>query len=182
MNVTLIPADKSSLKQIKELYIKAFPADERAPFWLLRRKACRGKAEMLTANENGKFIGFVYIVTHKDLAYLFYLAVSSNERGKGYGTAILDRIKEHYKGKRIFLAREELDKTFDNYDKRLKRCKFYQKNGFENLPLKIKEASVTYDVMGIGGSINPGEYALLIKNWLGKLFFSIIPMKMFSEN
>ncbi len=175
-------AGKTIQRQCKKLYLTAFPKEERAPFWLIRSRAKSGRAEMLAAYDENEFVGFAYMVCHKDLTYLFYLAVMENMRGKGYGSKILEAIKSRYRGKRIFLAREQLDKTADNFAQRISRHQFYRRNGFEDLPCQIKEASVVYDVMGIGGNVSAEEYDALISSWAGKFLTKIVDMKIIENN
>ncbi len=183
MNITLIDNvfNKSIRKKLKKLYITAFPAEERAPFFLIMSRAKKGKAKMLAAYDGEKFIGFAYMVCYKDLAYLFYLAVEESKRGMGYGGKILSAVKEKYSGSRIFLAREQLDKNADNYSQRVNRHEFYLHNGFKDLPCQIKEANVIYDVMGIGGSVSADEYDILITSWAGKFLRKIIDMRIIEK-
>lgn len=171
-------AIKSDYGQIKPLYRQAFPKEERAPFFLIKKKTLQGKSELLVAEDNGEFVGFAYMVCHEDLAYIFYLAIDENKRGKGYGSKILQELKTYYSGKRIFLAREQLDSSAPNYEQRLKRHEFYLKNGFEDLPYKLKEASVVYDIMGIGGTVTAAEYDALISGWAGTLMRKLIDMRI----
>lgn len=174
-------SNKTIRKKIKKLYLTAFPAEERAPFFLIMSKARNENGEMLAAYDGEKFIGFVYMVCYKDLAYLFYLAVEGGERGKGYGGKILSAVKEKYSGKRIFLAREQLDKNAENYSQRVSRRNFYLHNGFTDLPCLIKEASVVYDVMSIGGSVSAEEYDALITAWIGKFLRKIVDMRIIEK-
>ncbi len=170
--------EKETLKKIKKLYAGAFPREERAPFFMLVSKARKGRGDMLAAKDNGEFIGLAYTICHKDLVYIFYLAVESGRRGKGYGGKILSKLKEIYSEKRIFLAREQLDENSDNYEQRLSRHKFYLSNGFKDLDCRIKEANVIYDVMGIGGEVAAKEYETLITKWGGWLIVKLIDMKI----
>lgn len=161
---------------IEELYVESFPAAERAPYRLMLRTIKKGRAEMLVAIENEEMVGFSYMVCNETLAYIFYLAVREDLRGKGFGSVLLTDMKERYKGKKLFLAREQLDESADNYEQRKKRVQFYQKNGFVDLPCKIKEASVIFAVMGIGGNVSAKEYHDLIVKWGGWLKTRILDM------
>ncbi|NLT10151.1 MAG: GNAT family N-acetyltransferase, partial [Ruminococcus sp.] len=164
-----------SLEWIKTLYLEAFPANERAPFWILKRRAKQGKADLYEIVDGDVKVGMAYVVTYSDMAYLFYFAVDRSLRGKQYGTRALGAILEQYKGKRIFLALENWNEQCDNKEQRLKRHDFYLKCGLEDLPYKLKEAKVTYSIMGVGGKVEPDEYKQLIGNYLG------FPMKYFIE-
>lgn len=171
-------ARKGDYARIKRLYKSAFPKAERVPFFILKRKAFSGRADMLAARENGIFIGFLYLVCYKDLVYLFYFAIDGKQRGKGYGSRFLQQLKGRYKGRRLFLAREQLEETAANYQQRINRRGFYLKNGFLDMPCQIKEASVIYDVMGIGGTVTAKEYDELILNWGGRLIKGMIGMSL----
>lgn len=176
MAITLKKAE--NYKEIKELYKSAFPPEERAPFFVLRRRAEQGKAEMLEARDGDKFAGLAYMVCLRDMAYIFYLAVAPDMRGMGCGSAILGELRERYAGKRLFLAREQLDEAAENYEQRLRRHDFYLHNGFEDKRFKIKEASVVYDAMGIGGDVSEQEYRELIDRWGGRLMRRLIDMRV----
>lgn len=178
MNIILKKATKDDYKFIKPLYISAFPAEERPPFFILKGKAKKGKGDIIAVYDGHIFVGFASLICYLDMAYLFFLAVCEDKRGRGYGSVILDELKKKYDGKRLFLAREMLDENSENYGERVKRHSFYIKNGFIDLPIKIKESTVVYDVMGIGGSIGAKEYDELISSWSGKLLKRIIDMRI----
>jgi len=172
--ITLEPYRKEFEKQYKALYLTAFPAEERAPWLLLKRRAGQGRAEALAAMDGGSFAGMAYVVISGDTVYLFYLAVEENRRGQGTGGQIISALRERYPDKRIYLAREQLDESAENYPQRESRHRFYLANGFQDWGAQIKEGPVTYDVMGIGKPVTPAEYRRLITGWAGRfagLFF-----------
>jgi GNAT superfamily N-acetyltransferase len=110
----------------------------------------------------------------------FFLAVEEKERGKGYGSKILSFLKERYKGKSIFLAMEEMDERAKNYEERVKRQRFYQKNGLHPIPLKIQEGTVIYDVCA-SGEVNREDYTLMMEEYLGRKKCQKLPIKMYEE-
>ena len=179
--MTLEHADKKDLDIVRKLYIRAFPKEERMPFFLIKRGVRRGAEEILIAKEDGVFLGFACLVCDGDLAYLFYFAIDDTKRGKGNGSRILEELKKRYRGKRLFLAREQLDEQADHYEQRMKRHAFYLKNGFVDLPCQMREASVVYDVLGIGGTVKPAEYERLMDRWCGKWIRRMIRMSI-TEN
>lgn len=181
MNLTIEPASRRDMKEIKRLYLSAFPREERAPFFVIRRRAERKAAVMLAARDGGEFVGFCYIVTHKKLAYLLYFAVDKSKRGMGYGTAILERLIEIYRGSKLFLAREQLDENAENYTERVNRHRFYLHSGFADLPGHIKELNVVYDIMGIGGAVSAAEYDALITPWAGSFMKKRLDLRLFGE-
>ena len=99
--------NRSELSQIREIYLEAFPSDERAPFQMLVKRAKKGKAEMFSLIHEGELCGMTYIVRYRDMAYVFYLAVSKEKRGMGLGTKAMKAILERYKDSRVFIALED---------------------------------------------------------------------------
>lgn len=152
--------------KISRLYKTAFPADERAPMWLLAMKSEKDYVDFWGIYSDSKWAGLAYVISEGTASYLFYLALSENLRGKGLGSKALQSLKKHYAAQRLFLALEQLDKSADNYGERIRRRNFYLKNGLKPLPLTIREATVTYDVMGTG-EIAPEEYESMMKKYLG---------------
>ena len=174
-------AKSEDMQKVKRLYLSAFPKEERPPFFLLRRGLKRQGGQLLIAKENDVFIGFAYLVGTRDLGYLFFFAIHEHYRGLGYGSEVLRLLKEEYAHGRLFLARETLDTCADNYDQRRRRHSFYLRNGFQDLPCQIREGAVTFDVMGIGGQIDPLEYTDLMDAWGGKWLRKLFPMTMIIE-
>lgn len=155
------------MSKIEALYLTAFPKEERAPIDALRRSIAKKKAEMLMATDEGEFIGFVYMICDKKLAYIGYLAIDDSKRRQGYGSEVLTALKERYSDKKLFLAREQLEEDAPNYQERLNRVAFYEKNEFVTWPFKIREAKVIYNAMGIGEMITAKEYHKLMCKWCG---------------
>lgn len=180
--MTLDIATKEDYAWVKRLYKSAFPKEERAPFYMLKRRAIQGRGELLIARKDEKLIGFAYLLTYRDLVYLFYFAIHEEVRGSGYGSRILQTLKDRYAGKRFFLAREQLDKSADNYDQRVQRHGFYLKNGLSDLPIRLKEGNVVYDVMGVNGNVTAKEYDELITSWSGRLIKKLVDMRIIEDD
>ena len=175
-----IKEDKIHMEKVKRLYHTAFPADERAPFSMLMRGEKKDNIDFFSCLDGEEWIGLLYVVNYLDMSYIFYFAVDDDKRGRGYGTAILKGAQEKYKGRRLFLAIEELDEKYDNYSQRVSRLHFYENAGFVRTGQKMQEGKVIYDLMGIGGRISNKEYRRLIKSFAGivMLFFT---MKILEE-
>ncbi len=153
-------------REISRLYRTAFPADERAPMWYMALKAENENVDFWGIYADGEWVGLAYVISEGSASYLFYLAMSEDRRGKGLGSRAMQSLLIHYEGQRIFLALEQLDESADNFEERQRRRKFYMRNGLKPLPLTIREATVTYDVMGTG-SVKPEEYESMMKKYLG---------------
>ena len=131
-------------RQIKQLYIKCFPKNERFPFWILKRCSKKNNIFFYAVSDNDELIGMVYIINCSEFIYLMYLAVDENKRGNGYGTEILKDLKKKYET--IILSIEGQDKEEQN-EKKKKRKEFYLKNGFYETNNFIEDNGVKYEVL-----------------------------------
>lgn len=178
MQLIKVSTEIADYKSIKKLYKKAFPRNERAPFFLLMKKAKLSAADFWALYDEEKWVGLVYVIKSTGLAYIFYLAIKESERGRGYGRKAMDMIKSQYSGCRIFLALEQLDRAASNYEQRVSRHSFYEKCGLSDLPYKLKEATVVYAIMGVGGAVEPEEYRRMMENYMGRLLVRLIDMRI----
>ncbi len=135
--------NKELAKQAKAIYLEAFPRTERMPWWILKLMA-RRKALMLAGyTDMGKLCGMTYHIETQNAVMVLYLAIDGNQRGHGYGSALLSCLRENYRDKAILLHIEPVDDpTAANAEERRRRLAFYQKNGF---------CDTGYDVTEIGG-------------------------------
>ncbi len=168
-------------KELKAIFLEAFPPEERPPYWFLRRKADSPGVEMSALYDGEKPVGFIYLIKGGELAYLFLLAVKSGERGRGYGRQAMELITEKYRGSKLFLALERMDDGAENYTQRLRRHRFYESCGLRDLPYRVKEANVVYDMMGMGGTVKPEEYLMLMDGFTGRFIRRLIGMKLLAR-
>lgn len=165
----------------RRLYRDAFPPDERAPFFMLARKAEKGLADWWGIYEGDEWTGFFYVVADARLAYVFYFAIDGQKRGRGCGTRALAALRAQYEGSRIFLAAEAIDPEAENYAERVRRKRFYLRGGMEELHTCVQEGSVVYELLGMGGRVSGREYSRLIRKWAGPLLSRMVVMKMLPE-
>ena len=165
-------------KQIKKLYKSAFPRNERAPFFLLMRRTGNGRDSFNAVIKNGEFIGLVYTISTEKLVYIFFLALTEDKRGKGYGSEILERIQNTNQNKAIMLLVEDTDDTgADNYEERIKRLNFYISNGFKRLNIKVNEAGVDYEILGTKDSVSSADFFGIMRDWVGGVLFKFLYKK-----
>lgn len=144
MNLKYIDYFKSNYRnEIKNIYVNSFPKEERFPFGILKHCAKEENVEFNVILDNNKVIGMEYVIKYEDVAYLMYLAVCENQRGKGYGSKILeDLTKKH---KTIILSIERPNDDL-NSDKEIRK-KFYLKNGFFETNKFIKDNGIEYEIL-----------------------------------
>lgn len=170
---------KEHKKEIKKLYKAAFPFDERFPLPFLKWKARGSDVDFSAVLDNGKFIGFSYTLESENFLYVYYLAVCEELRSRGYGSKILQAIKDKKPHRTVTLAIEDMSKTdAPNYDQRLRRLKFYQANGFQRLNLKINEVGVDLELLGTDDTVSYDEFMKMMKKFLGTPYFKFIYRKM----
>lgn len=168
---------RTDYQNIKQLFLQAFPKEERPPFFLLKNKAGKGKGTFLVIEEGKEFLGFFHLVVSDDLVYLAFFAMKAECRSHGYGSQALVQLKEHYQGRKILIAREKLDPSADNYAMRVRRYGFYCRNGFQDLPCEIIEGRVHYDAMSTA-KVKPEEYNRLVQEWGSTWLTKIVVLKM----
>lgn len=162
------PATKADMPSIKRLYTLAFPRGERKPFWLVRRKGAKGQADILAIEENG-FAGFAVNLPYKDMVMINYFAIDPGIQSKGLGSRSLQKICEMYDGRRLLLEIERPDESAPNNAQRLRRKKFYLKNGWDDANIHVRVFGVDMELMTYKCSVTYDEYAELYKNVFGSL-------------
>ena len=72
-----ICAEEKQWKEIKTIYMEAFPKRERKPYFALRHSVKTKKAVVMAATEGEQVLGFIVLIPYKDMVMADYLAVSS---------------------------------------------------------------------------------------------------------
>lgn len=100
-------------KDVCRLMRTAFPQNEQIPMWLLRVLAFRKNVNFRVFYEDDQLCGILYTAENDKYIFVLYLAVNDQIRSKGYGTKILDWLKQST-GKIIVLNVESLDPSAEN--------------------------------------------------------------------
>lgn len=163
-------------KDIKELMKKVFPKNELIPFSFLTLKSKRKNVEFNSYYDNNKLIGISYLIISNNLIFILYLGVNPSSQSKGYGSKILEDIKNKYSNKEITLNIETLDINSNNYNERLKRLKFYSKNGFNPTKYILKD-DIDYLILSTSNNFNKEEYLKILKKYSLGFFAPKIEIK-----
>ena len=140
-------------KDIRPLFLSAFPEDERPPANIYFKNFKKDINQLFGFYDGDTFIGFASVTFYKDICYLFFLAVKEEQRDKGYGSKIISILKEIFKDYVLLICYEEVDEKYPDYENRLRREKFYVRNGFIKNPLKTNEFGVIFQSAYIGKHI-----------------------------
>ena len=174
----ILNANPKPWKEIKEIYIEAFPKSERKPFFTVRRSVNKGKALLLTAMENEALRGFVLVIPYKNMVMVDYLAVSSKTRSRGTGSKIMQDVCRFFPGNKIDLLIERPDDTAENKDQRIARRRFYFQNGFTSSNIYITGRSGNMEILNFGGAVSKQEYMEVQQYALGKLMFRLSGIRL----
>ena len=168
MNSALVTTVCKDIKELRRLYDASFPDDERIPFDRVLSSLSQDRVMKAYYDEND-LVGLTVVFLCDDLAYLSYICVEENIRHKGYGSQIIEYIKEEYKDYRIVLDIEEIIKDSDNYIERVKRKEFYLNNGFKESGVFYYFYHVNYELLVWNGEIFKEDWQKIIEKHWGKI-------------
>lgn len=132
-------------RSVKTLLESAFPPEELIPLWLMKVMAKRRGVSFLAFYDADCFVATTYLVEFRSFLFVFYLAVSPDVRGNGYGSCILEWIKAHSVGKNIAIDVEALGDG-DNITK-LRRIEFYRREGITDTGYRLYDNGVKYMIL-----------------------------------
>ena len=159
-----IDENTNNLEEIKQLYMDAFPFEERIPFYIMVLVGNDNGVEFLSIYDDDTWLGFIHTLVGDELSYIFYFAIDNRLRRSGYGSKILHEYKKIHP--RLSLAIEPIEENSDNIKQRRKRLEFYKKNGFETLDTKVVEMGIEFELMGAKGmEIKESDYKKLVKKF-----------------
>ena len=159
-----IDENTKNLEEIKQLYMDAFPFEERIPFYIMVLVGNDRGVEFLSIYDDDTWLGFIHTLVGEKLSYIFYFAIDGGLRQSGYGSKIIREYKKIHP--KLSLAIEPIEEDSDNIKQRKKRLAFYEKNGFETLDTKVVEMGVEFELMGAKGmEIKESDYKSLVKKF-----------------
>ena len=88
--------DPNIRRQVRDLYLRAFPNEERLPWWVLFLNSCRRDIDLTAWLDGDRFCGFTASATVEGLHFLLFFAVTEDCRSQGYGSAILQAIQAQH--------------------------------------------------------------------------------------
>lgn len=162
---------KTQMKDLKRLYQDAFPASEKKPFWLIRKKQREGITEILgLVNEENRLVGEIITIEWQDLLLVDYFAIVEDVRGQGCGAQALHLLQERYKDKRILLEIETPKVPCENIQERVRRKRFYQSCGMESMDYHVGLFGVEMEIMTYQCQVSFDEYHDIFIGVYGKHF------------
>ena len=120
MTVEIVPSSFEELRMITELDRAAFGVD-RWNFLDFISVLQDPTAKSFSAYADGYFAGFASVYEDEGEVWISTIAVASEKRGKGIGSALLKRCEKAFETDRVFLNADETNEEL---------LRFYQKRGY----------------------------------------------------
>lgn len=161
-----VTRDAPWFPQVKALYESAFPANERISIKHLLDDKIKREFWAFFDKEDGenaaapKFCGFSNSITHGSITNIVYFAVVPELRSRGYGSQILQVIREQHPDTRIVvdIEVEEDSKDAEELERRNRRREFYTRNGFDSSPFDYVWQGEHYRLLSAGGTVTEKEF------------------------
>ena len=131
----------------KALYEEAFPPIERIDYALLGGCIKNGKAELFAYRDGDEYVGFAFVLLPASYVYLLFCATRKDLRSRGYGSAVLKKLRRRYPGKAIVLDIEPLSDEADNSAERYRRYMFYKNNGFSDTGYEMRDDTGIFRIL-----------------------------------
>ncbi|MCL2828907.1 MAG: GNAT family N-acetyltransferase [Oscillospiraceae bacterium] len=176
-----IKYDKEGFHHIKALYGSAFPRQEQAPLGFLINQTKKDTVRFDAYYDGDVFVGLTYTISSGDMTYLWYLATRSDLRSKGYGSQIMQHLRELYPNNRIALNLDAQDETASDSEIRKKRKEFYIRNGYTPTGYLCMFHGNRLDVMSINGNVTSNEFLSIFRDYFGPIMYFFARPKIISQ-
>ncbi|MCD8395240.1 MAG: GNAT family N-acetyltransferase [Bacteroidales bacterium] len=163
MELVKITSDFDHMELLDRIAREAFPPEEYIAPAELARMAENGPLEFFALKDGEAIIGFMVTMTHEEMAYLFFLAVDSDCRSKGYGGQALALFALHYPNMTHIVDLERPDIKAGNALQRLSRKKFYMRNGYRETGQCMKYLGIDFEILCLEEDFNLGKFKRLMR-------------------
>ena len=159
-----VPNEGPITDKVKEIYERSFPPEEQIPLPELLRSAEAPEVSFVAWADPAlptdearatHVVALTYSFAFHDLFYLGFLAVDGRTRSTGYGSRILTYFAKRYASVPQLLEIEPMTREAANYQQRVRRLAFYERNGFTVTNMITHEADQTYRVLTRNGIVTP---------------------------
>ncbi len=154
INFKKLTAESEDLNIFTEMNDEAFPPSERMSMEEIFAFASETDTDVLGIYDDTKPVGFVVVMKNDRCGYIYFYAIDTRVRSKGYGSAALKKLNEKYDKIQLVLDFEAIDENAENYDQRLRRRRFYLRNGFRETGRYTVLRGERFEVVCNGGELN----------------------------
>lgn len=164
LKVKNITADFEDMAEFIELNDEAFPPEERISISSMLEIAKSKYIDLSAVYDGDVFIGYYLIAREKPCAYLFFFAISEKHRSKGYGTKVLELIKNVYQDYQIYIDIENIDTNALNIEQRLMRKNFYVRNGYFESGYYLIYGGEKFEILCSDNGLDVNDFYNLFEN------------------
>mgnify|MGYP003591843196 CR=1 FL=1 len=157
MELRMVTSESKELDTVIKLYKESFPPIEHRDIKSVFFDKT-GIVSVFAFYETDSFCGFACTLQHLDICYILYLATVPSLRGKGIGSKILAQLHSHYLQKIIVLDIEEEDLKSENNNERIRRKRFYLRNGYQETHIINEWRGISFEVLSINEIISKKKY------------------------
>lgn len=159
-----ITFDFPEMEKLNLLAQEAFPIEEYiAPMELIKMSQ-KNDLDVWALYDEKTFVGFMVTVVYQKMAYLFFLAIDSSCRSKGYGSAALSEFSKKYSTCQQVVDMEMLDQAAANKEQRILRKRFYLRNGYKESEHYLTYFGVSYEVLYKGDVFDFGMFKEMLRH------------------
>lgn len=147
-------------KKIKELYLSSFPKEERMPFIMMLLLSCLWNTEFLAFYDEDKLCGIIYLAVLRKQTFIMFFAVDEKLRSHGYGSRILDEVEKLYPKNKLIVSIEPCFENAENIEQKLRRKKFYLRNGYVETGYFMKLAGQKQEILIKNGMFDKHQFRI----------------------
>ena len=127
--------DSNEFKQAMEIYLAAFPANERHSLSTIVERVSKGLNQLYVASLNNEiaFLALLWPLKETDFILLDYIATKVSHRGKGIASAFLTTLRDQLINTKKHLILEVEDPRFGDLAEKERRISFYKRHGAREL-------------------------------------------------
>ncbi|MGN1227819.1 MAG: GNAT family N-acetyltransferase [Christensenellales bacterium] len=163
----LVKYNEKYLDGVDEIYNNSFPECER--YIPMQEMVELNDTEMhCLVDDDNKVHGFMYTILNDKSVFILYLAVKEEDRSKGYGGQMMKWCLHNYKDRNVFLNIDELSEQKEDFDIRLRRLKFYERNGLFLTDVMSQDEDENFHVLSSKPTVDMQEY-IALDNFVAKV-------------
>lgn len=149
---------KLSDTDIKRIYLEAFPKKERMPFPMMVAMSQLWNTQFVSFYDADIPCGFLYLASNSKIVFEMFFAVDKCLRSKGYGSSILQQLKNEYSDRKIIISIEPCDDSAPDITLRKRRKTFYMQNGYKETGYLMKLNGVVQEIIITNGEFVKREF------------------------
>lgn len=165
MSIALLKLSPNNKDRIyfERINDEAFPPSERMSFDGIFDFASDTNTDILGIYDDETPIGFAVILKNEECGYVYFIAIDSNTRSKGYGSVAMRKMFELYPNLQLVLDFEVIDEKAENNEQRIRRKNFYLKNGFHETGNYTMLRDERFEIVCSGGELRKEAFKDLLR-------------------